>query len=232
WILIPASIIVYFIYYFALLIFSNLGFVGGFIISLVHLALLTLIYTWLSEVRQDQKRLKFNDLMSFEGQTFFNILGVAFIIFLGLLAVQLFTSVNNQWLFPIVQLIIFLVFNPVTEVIYIHNFDGAHALSHAAGFIKENWVEWFFPLIILMVPVIYLNAGSAVFILADTELLLPGIAIVRVWSIFGQVAGPLLSLIGILIAVWFMIFRGSLFGRLDGSTRRQRIYRWKQSNEQ
>ena len=162
---------------------------------------------------------------------FFNTLGVAFILFLVLIVVRLFVAPTIPWMFSIVQLVFFLVFNPVPEVIYTHRFDGMHALSHAAGFVKDNWIEWFIPLLILMAPVIYLNAGSAVWILADTELLLPAMAIVKVWSIFGQVVGHALSIIGILIAIWFMLFRAYLFLSLDSSSRRQRIYKWKGEQE-
>ena len=163
---------------------------------------------------------------------FLDILGVAFIFFLALIGLEFFiaTDQSSHWrlLRTIVSLLLFLIFNPVAEVTYTHRFSGMHALSHAANFIKDNWIEWFIPLAILMAPAIYLYADSIALILANAEILLPATAIVRVWSIFGLITGYALSLIGILIAIWFMLFRGFLFAALDSSSRRQRAFKWRQ----
>jgi hypothetical protein len=110
-----------------------------------------------------------------------------------------------------VQLLLYIILNPVPELIYQTRTSGDALLSASYEFIVENWIEWFAPNVAigvaaywlmrwLDIPAAYLPVFFRFFFL---------------FSVFG------------LLLTFLMIFRGLLFSELNGTTRRSRAYRYR-----
>jgi hypothetical protein len=127
-----------------------------------------------------------------------------------------------------VRLGLVLIFNAVPEVIHQRRYDGLTALIYAANFTRANWIEWFLPLLVLVLPVLIILPSYFLGVLASTEPLLPALVIVHSWEPLGYYAGSVMSLTGLVLGNWFMLFRAQLFNELDGGSRRRMVYRAKQ----
>jgi hypothetical protein len=121
---------------------------------------------------------------------------------------------NGGLIYFFIQIALYVLLNPVPEFIYQTHSSGIGLLSDSYNFIVENWIEWFFPNIILtLVGYFVLNFLGAL------ALGLPGFL-----QLFAVVFGSGLYL------TYFMVFRGFLFAELHGTTRRSRIYRYNARN--
>lgn len=99
----------------------------------------------------------------------------------------------------------FVFLNPLPELLYLRHYSEGESLSRAFEFIKENWLDWFLPLL----PMLLLAFGGGFF----GALLLPG---------FGTYSGILLQAI---VLPFVMVYRGFLFDLLSKSSRRKRQFR-------
>ena len=115
---------------------------------------------------------------------------------------------------------------------YIHRYESIHALGHAAQFTRENWIEWFLPLLLLLSP-LFLFAPSllAIIFLNSSSEFLPSIILVQaapslaaILGLSGEWIGLVFSIIGVVLAHWFMFFRGFLFKDLESGSRRRRMF--------
>ncbi len=132
-------------------------------------------------------------------------------------------SIGGISLWFIIQIIIFLALNPLPEVMYQKYNQGFDMISGSFDFIKENWIEWFVPNVLIAV-VLYWMFGLAMKPFSAVS------------GIFINGAGTVM-LIAILITLplvfsFFMIYRGFLFRILDRSTRRKRLYQYKIGHEE
>ena len=214
-------------------LFGGMGFGGGFLLGFIYIALLALFYHWISELVEGNG-LAFQDLIRYDYSLFFNVINVAFILWIVDLVVSMFAQGSVSSIGLLVQLGIYIVFNAIPEVIYQRRYDGPTALSEAFTFTRDNWIEWFAPyialagIIVLFVSISPFTLGPwTLALMAQSEVLLPVFLIVQMCSVFGidypQIA-PLLSLGGIVLGIWFMLFRGVLFQELSQGSRRQRLY--------
>jgi hypothetical protein len=62
-----------------------------------------------------------------------------------LLAQVAFTTPNGPLLYLGVQILLYVIFNPVPELIYQGRVSGLALLSASYQFIVENWLEWLLP---------------------------------------------------------------------------------------
>jgi hypothetical protein len=229
WIIIPASMAALVVFYILLTIVgqTGTGFAGGLLAGLAQIALLTLYYYWINETL-NSTRLSTNDLYHFDYSLFSSIINVGFVIFIAqfLLGISLQGTTN----FPVLalfSLIVSIVFNPVAEIIIQHRSEGIATLSEAYHFVQENWIEWFVPFILMLLPWIMINPSGPLAALSQTDPLLPaspliyGAGQLASYSGINQIIGIIL---GTIIANWFMIFRSLLFKKLSTSSRRKRAY--------
>ncbi|MGH7857870.1 MAG: hypothetical protein ACREQY_11120, partial [Candidatus Binatia bacterium] len=101
-----------------------------------------------------------------------------------------------------IELIAFVLFNAVPELIYLGHHSLFELLRESYGFVTENWIEWF--------PLNLLLAGGFVLLLSVD---LPGLLdVVR------------LGVLSLLL-YYGMVVRGLLFLELYGTTRRGRAFR-------
>ena len=218
-------------YYTAPRVMQGFGRPGGFIVGLIADALLTLYYGWLSETARGTK-LSWKAMWAFDFNIFVSIISVSFILYL----VFLFSSPlehqqGTNYILPLVRLFILFVFNAIPEAIYIHRYDGFAAFTSAATFTKANWIEWYLPFLLLLTP-FFVMGNTLAMLVSFTAIgpLFPAAILVFGWAYILPTAVPPLAamLVGILVASWYMFFRGFLFTELESGSRRRRIYMAKQ----
>jgi hypothetical protein len=212
-----------------------LGIIGGFILGLVQLYLLTLYISWISRSLEGSK-IRWRDLVWFDSSLFFRLLHVGFIFFLVHFVLgSLFRGIGNPFPILAVGILMAILLNPVTEVIYRNGFDGAHALSHSVQFVKDNFLEWFIPYFLFITPSILVGGSfySTVLLIAQTDPLLPVIQAISPWAIISNFAPqnqadkslPVILIVLVTLASFFMLFRGALFKELDSGSRRARAFK-------
>lgn len=229
WIIIPTAMALY----LSVLILSGLiapmGMAGGFVIGLISCISLSFYYSWIASSVRNEK-VEWKELFEFDYPLFSSIINVGFIFWIGFFLIEhLIQGLKIDWLLTILHLGVFIIFNPVVEIIYLERVaGGTYALSEASEFAAANWIEWFVPIIILLAPFLILSPESALLVLAVSDVLLPMFDIVS--SLISLTSSPLVvsALLISLLGTWLMIFRGYLYRELSSGTRRQRAFRWSQ----
>lgn len=235
WCMLIGSVLSFLIFAVTASFLVQLGLVGGFIAGLLHIALLTLYFGWMRALVR-RERLRWQDLLEFDTPLFFGIISIAFILFiLELLLSTLVHGLEANYILLLVNLVIFLAFNPVPEAIYLQNEQSIDGFRVAFDFTKDNWIEWFIPLSLLMTPWLLVSWQDALVSLSGEDVLFPALLLLQsamnagTW-LFGSSIGlwPLVAL-AIIVANWFMVFRGHLFEELNKGSRRQRLFRARQA---
>lgn len=224
WMIIPFSLALYAIFLAARTIFAPLGIAGMFLNGFMEIAFLSIYYLWIIEARNGRHH-TFKDFLQFDWGMFSAVLSIAFLLFIAeLILMTALQGTNLHWIFLCFHLILVITLNAIPEVLIIRRMESLPALSEAWNFIRENWIEWFIPFLILLAPVLYINRLQALFILTLSEPLLPSLVIIEGWGVLGTTYGAVLSVVGILLANWFVIFRCYLYEELDGGSRRSRLF--------
>jgi hypothetical protein len=235
WQIIPATILAYFALILISQLVSGLGMAGGFITGLFYIAFLTFFYSWIKKAVNNES-LRLNSLTEFEWPLFSAIMSIGFILWILDMVVGPFGKTSETaWIAACFSLGLFIVLNAIPEIIYIRNYESIPALKYSFNFIKDNWIEWFLPMLALLAPLVISRPFSFLATLsginpfsAGADPLLPARFIFTQLSI---IIAPSLGNLGIIVAIvvtiWFMLFRGILFTKLDGSSRRQRTYKSK-----
>lgn len=230
WIILVGSLAAFFAFLLIAPLVAPLGIAGGFLLGLFQLVFLTLYYHWIaSSVRRT--KLRWSDLIEFEPPLFFTILSVAFLIFVVEFILQSLTrGLHLEWVVACAQLAIFFAFNALPEVIMIRRIESLSAFASAWEFIRDNLIEWYIPLLVLLSPLLLLSMQPELLllVLGQSEPLLPVLAVVQSYQFLSVGSLSLVSLLGLLVGTWFMLFRGFLFLELESSSRRQRAFQARQ----
>jgi len=105
-----------------------------------------------------------------------------------------------------------VLLNAAPEVIYRnHTSGGLATIQRAVQFLQGNWLEWAVPNVLLLGALWLVDTQGRE--LLDSALGYAG------WVVGSVIVGGLLHLV--------MVFRGHLFAALDGSSHRQRIFRYR-----
>jgi len=225
------------IIFFAASVFGRMGFAGGLLVGLV-MALCTSSYLYFIDGVVHGQRLQPRELLDSWRPHFGSVISILFFLFI----VRLFLSMipggaTSQALYVLVHLFIPILLSPVTEIIYQGRSDGFAMILESVEFLRESGVEWFLPLIamVLVVSVALVSPpitlASSLFFPLDI-LAMPmqlGRSMLMSFGLgFWNSTSAIMWAIGssfLLYAV--MIFRGLLFKALAGGSRRQRIFRAK-----
>jgi len=190
---------------------APLGIVGGLIITLVSQACLSSGLYLIKNIVESGKT-GFNDFLNGFMVYLWELIAISFILWIPLrLAATVLAGVpNSRLIYFMIQIALYVLLNPVPELIYQSRASGIELLGASYNFIVDNWIEWLLPNIILAV------AGYWALNLLESAL--------------PEMQGFLHSLVisfafGLLLA-YVMVFRGFLFAELYGGTRRSRIYRF------
>jgi hypothetical protein len=189
-----------------------LGMIGGFLMTAVTAACASSGLCLIENIVRTGK-FDLNDF--FKGFTVYiwEILGIGFILWIPmtLLSRVAYSTEEGPLIVMGVRILLYVVLNPVPELIYQTRASGLALLSASYEFIVENWIEWFLPNVLI--------TALGYFLLGWLDL--PAAYLPSFFRFFF-----LFSIFGLLLT-FLMIFRGLLFSELHGSTRRSRAYRYR-----
>lgn len=141
----------------------------------------------------------------------YSFLFLVYVIQLGvnLLLAPMIPVLREPFMAAAIKWFMIIIFNAVPETIYLKYFSEGDTFAYATHFIKENWLEWFAPNLILFIVLYLINVPIA-----------------------RMVAGIRLPLVGTLLTIvvtsgiagFAMIYRGYLFEMLTTTTRRKRLF--------
>ncbi|SET50645.1 hypothetical protein SAMN05660297_02624 [Natronincola peptidivorans] len=115
----------------------------------------------------------------------------------------------------IINVVVLIVLNAIPEVIYQKHYNPWETITYTVEFVKDNWIEWFAPNLILL-GVLYFLTGS---LLTGIYFFLQSLRI-----IFQSPIGLILFILGQVWLSFTMIYRGYLFEILSTSNRRKRLF--------
>ncbi|HSE89891.1 MAG TPA: hypothetical protein VLJ79_27005 [Candidatus Binatia bacterium] len=196
----------------AAMLLAPLGMIGGIIMGVVLAACASSgLYIIENVVRMNKTTLQ--DFTRGFSVYLWDILTIAFIFWIPmrLLAQVAFTTPNGPLLYLGVQILLYVIFNPVPELIYQGRVSGLALLSASYQFIVENWIEWLLPNLVIG-AVAYMLRSLVYQLVAPMPFFLQYFLVEAAFGLF---------------LTFLMIFRGLLFAELHGTTRRSRVYRYK-----
>src|SRR5918994_210352 len=191
---------------------APLGIVGGLLLGLATQACISSGLYLIKNI-VESRRADLKDFLNGFTVYLWELLGIAFILWIPMrvLAMALASAVNGGLIFALIQIALYILLNPLPELVYQTRSSGIALIGESYNFIVENWLEWFLPNIVLTI--------ASYLILQIFAVITTGLP--AVVQIFITAVGMGLCL------SYFMIFRGFLFAELYGSTRRSRAYRYK-----
>ncbi|MGV3621417.1 MAG: hypothetical protein ACO1OB_11405 [Archangium sp.] len=208
--LLPMGIV--FAFGLAATLVAPLGFAGGFVMAIVQAGLLS-AYSYFLSMLVNGNKAGIDELKKSVGAYFFNWISFSFVLFMIDLGLDIATKNNPQGrpLMLVVKLIEVIALNAAPETIYLKGTgSGIDTITRSFRFLQENWIEWFVP---------------------------NGLIIAALWWGFSNgwlsmIPGGLItvSVVGGALLHVVMVFRGFLYLALDGSTHRQRMYKFRGSN--
>lgn len=194
------------------LLVTPLGLIGGLLFSIASQACVS-SGLFLIKNLVDGNKADFNDFLNGFTVYIWELILIVFIIWIPMrvAAMALATVPNGALIYSLIQLALYILLNPVPELIYQTRTAGLELISASYNFIAENWLEWLLPNLLLL--------GAGYILLAAVELLLFGLPGFLYLFAYAFIVGLALT--------YFMTFRGFLFAELHGTTRRGRLYRYR-----
>ena len=221
---------------------SPLGMIGGFVLGAVNALLVGATLSLIAQSMNHARALTFRDILGSVGHYFWNVIGVGFILWLPLMALDLSMQTNpyGQLLSYAVFLLMFLLLNPAPEIIYqVRHNSPLEVLKTSYEFVLENWIEWFLPFAVILIPLVLSPMGLRSFFslssqvgrgvgLEFSQLLVLPFTILGGWLDYVGIPSAISWYLGLLftppLAVAMLLFRGYLFASLHGVSRRQRRF--------
>jgi hypothetical protein len=221
---------------------SPLGMIGGLLLGAVNALLVGATLSLIEQSISLVRALTFRDILGSIGHYFWDVIGIGFILWLPLMALDLSMQANpyGQLLSYVVFLLLFLLLNPAPEIIYQVRHDSPlQVFKTSYEFVLENWIEWFLPFALVLVPILLSPMGSRSFFslssrvgrgagLEFSQLLILPFTILGGWLDYTGIPSPVSWYLGLLLtpplAVAMLLFRGHLFASLHGVSRRQRRF--------
>jgi len=207
------------ILFFAALFVFSLGMVGGFIFGFIS-AMCSSSYLYFIAGIVNGQRMRPSEL----GESWRPYLSpVITVLFFFFLVQLILSSINTpQGTVVLVTLILLVILNPIPEIVYLGRSDGFGMLQESFDFLRENWLEWFLPLILLTV----LSFAFPVPLFSPLQVGQLGFSFMSISGLFsGSIENLLWEALGAFLLLLLMVFRGLLFRALFGSSRRQRLFR-------
>ena len=221
---------------------SPLGMVGGFLLGAVNALLVGATLSLIEQSISPTRALTFRDIFGSVGHYFWDVIGVGFILWLPLMVLDMTMQTNpyGQLLSYGVFLLLFLLLNPAPEIIYqVRHGSPLEVFKTSYEFVLENWIEWFLPFTVILIPIILSPMGLQSFFslssrlgrgagLDFSQLLVLPFTILGGWLDYVGIPSSISWYLGILLtpplAVAMLLFRGHLFASLHGVSRRQRRF--------
>jgi hypothetical protein len=242
WIAIVAVIGFGALFLLAVQIVGTLGIAGGLILGAVNALFVGATLSLIEQSIAQARTLTVQDVFASLGHYFWDVIGVGFVLWLPLMALDMTVQTNpyGPVLSYAVLLLLFLLLNPAPEVIYQVRHDSPlDVLKSCYDFVLENWIEWFTPWLLILVPFVLSPVGlQTVFDLSRRigrgagldflQLLMLPITILDGWVTYLGIAPSVSWVLTFCLTpplmVGILLFRGHLFASLHGSSRRQRAF--------
>ncbi|MDP1826345.1 MAG: hypothetical protein Q8L48_23965 [Archangium sp.] len=188
---------------------SPLGYAGGFLMSLAKSAAFS-IYTYFVASVVAKNRVGLGDLRTSLGAYFWTWINLFFVLWIiDLLLGPMTVTDDGRRLLKALTMMELIILNAAPEVIYLKGTSGGiETIQRSFAFLQECWIEWFVPNALIL---------GLVWLVIDGTIPLNSLPMPQVTV--PVLAGALLHLV--------MVFRGFLFQLLDGSTHRQRMFRFR-----
>jgi hypothetical protein len=187
----------------------SIGVLGGILMGLVLAAVLSCYFYFLGEVVA-KSRVRFDEFGKSIGAYFWSVANVLFVFWIAELVVSaLFRGTPQGPIFAqLLVLAALILLNATPEVIYQRGtYGGLQTVQRSIQFLQANWIEWGIPNLLILGLFLWFPHG-------------PFLALGQLGPyVDGIVHGALFHLA--------MVFRGHLFAALDGTSHRQRMYRWR-----
>lgn len=208
---------------------APLGFVGGLLMALLQALVIGWYLSLVAIGVHGRRRVAASDLKDNIGHHVGTVISVLFIFWIASLVFLVLPPVVGL----AATLVATLVFNAVPEMVYQEDSESLGLLADAMRFMQQNWPEWIGAQVIgglLMVGWAFAFHGALALPLALSliQMFGPFFGFVHVGGL-ALLDGTVLSFAGaaVLLAFthFFLLFRGHLYKRLAGSSRRGRAWR-------
>lgn len=237
WIIIVALIVFALAFTLAASLARPLGIVGGFVLGAVNALLIGAVLSLTEQAVMGARSLGLRDVIDSFGHYFWDVISVGFVLWIPtmLLDMSLQSNPDSRMLVAAILLLVFILLNPAPEVIYQVRHDSPlDVLKSSYDFVLENWIEWFLPLALVLMPL-----GFSLFVSLSNrlgrgagldffQLLILPFTVLTAWLNSLGMAGEMTSAAAILLtpplAAAMLLFRGHLFAALRGTSRRQRAF--------
>ncbi len=220
-----------------ILLVSRLGMLGGLIVGAANAFVIGATLYLVEQVVLGSRKIRWREIPQSAGQYFWDVISVGFLVWFPVLILQMALQANpySPVLTSAVFFLIFVLLNPVPEVIYQSRQGSAiEVVRESYEFVLENWIEWFFPVAILLAPFglsfffEFSSQAGARGGLDFFHILTVPFRLLTEWlqyfGISNEVSSFLILLATPILGVMMLMFRGHLFAALHGSTRRQRRF--------
>ena len=242
WMTIVAVIAFLFLLILAQQIAAPLGMAGGFLLGAVNALLVGMTLSLIEQGVSYARTITIRDVFDSFGHYFWDVIGVLFVLWIPLMALDLGTqhNPNGPLISYAVMLLIFILLNPAPEIIYQVPHDSPlDIFKRAYDFVLENWIEWFLPMALLLLPLVVAPGGLKSFFLLShrvgrgagldfSQILIFPFMILGSWlaslGIDPGLAQYLILIFTPPLAVSILLFRGHLFALLSRSSHRQRQF--------
>lgn len=242
WITIVAVIAFLFLLLLAQRVAAPLGMAGGFLLGAVNALLVGMTLSLIEQGVSYARTITIRDVFDSFGHYFWDVIGVLFVLWIPLMALDLGTqhNPNGPLISYAVMLLIFILLNPAPEIIYLVPHDSAlDIFKRAYEFVLENWIEWFLPMALLLLPLVAAPGGLKSFFLLShrvgrgagldfSQILIFPFMILGSWlasiGVDPEFAQYLILIFTPPLAVSILLFRGHLFALLSRSSHRQRQF--------
>ena len=149
---------------------APLGMAGGFLLGAVNALLVGMTLSLIEQGVSYARTITIRDVIDSFGHYFWDVIGVLFVLWIPLMALDLGTqqNPNGPLISYAVMLLIFILLNPAPEIIYQVPHDSPlDIFKRAYDFVLENWIEWFLPMALLLLPLVAAPGGlKACFLLS------------------------------------------------------------------
>lgn len=200
----------------SILLNGVLSILAGLILAIISSSLIS-NYMYLLYNAINYNRITFQSFKEGFTQYLWKVYGIFFIAWIVRYALSIVGNLLGTagvMVFTLLNLLVLILLNPLPETIYQKYYSSAESIKYAFDFIKENWLNWFVPNIILF-GIIYLITGRLVLNMFTTYLEL---------NFNLEIISIIRYLVGQSLFSFAMIYRGHLFDLLSTSTRRKRMY--------
>ena len=237
WIIVAALVVFAVAMQVAGAVAGGLGMLGGFLLGAVNALLVGATLGLVELAVRHSRPLALRDVGESLGQYFWEVISVGFVLWIPLMILErgMSANPNGPMIGAMVFFLLFILLNPAPEVIYqVRPGSPLEVIRHSYDFVLENWIEWFLPLALVIVPFgasflfsISGRMGRAAGLHFYELMTLPYELLAR-WLIQAGLSGPSIAMLALILTplatAFMMIFRGHLFASLHGSSRRKRLF--------